>query len=236
METQSTAILYRVWGADNVAYGPVELPTLVAWIKADRVLADTWILQHDTGCWSKAEELPELKPLFGKKTPGRRSDEAFATEVIPPGLLRRLRVFAGMDEAQLQSFVNYMDVQRFKQFTAVVRKGEHGDAMYLILEGELRAFTLIDDRETTLTTMGVGEFFGEISLLDQGPRSASVTANTDSVLLRIPATSFDRLVREAPALATLFIFSLSRSIVGRMRVLTKKYEDSIHWSRTAGAE
>jgi hypothetical protein len=236
MENQSNAPLYRVWGVDNVAYGPVELPTLVAWIKAERVLADSWLFQHENGCWSKAEDLPELKPLFNKRTAPRQTGDVFASEAIPPALLRRLKVFAGMEDAQLQSFVNYMELQRFKQFSTVVRKGEHGDAMFLILEGELRAFTLIGDKETTLTTMGVGDFFGEISLLDQGPRSASVTANTDSVLLRIPASSFDRLVREAPALATVFIYSLSRSIVGRLRVLTRKYEDSIHWSRTAGGD
>jgi hypothetical protein len=234
METQLSAPLYRVWGVDNVAYGPVELPTLVAWIKADRVLADSWLFLHDSGRWTKAEDLPELKGLFSKKTDSRQSGEGSASDSIPPGLLRRLKVFAGMEEAQLRSFVSYMDVQRFKQFSTVVRKGEHGDAMYLILEGELRAFALIDDKETTLSTMGVGDFFGEISLLDQGPRSASVAVNTDSVLLRIPVSSFDRLVREAPALATLFIYSLSRSIVGRIRNLTRKYEDSIHWSRVAG--
>jgi hypothetical protein len=233
MESQSSDPLYRVWGVDNVAYGPVELPSLVAWIKADRVVADSWIFQQHSGRWSKAADLPELKLLFSKKAAAGQPNEAFAKESIPPGLLRRIRIFATMDETQLRSFVNYMEVQRFNQFSTVVRKGEHGDAMYLILEGELRAFTLIGDKETTLSTMGVGEFFGEISLLDQGPRSASVTANTNSVLLRIPASSFDLLVREAPALATLFLFSLSRSIVGRMRVLTKKYEDSIHWSRTA---
>jgi hypothetical protein len=234
MESQSDAPLYRVWGVDSVAYGPVELPTVVAWIKAERVVADSWLFQHESGRWSKAEDVPELKSLFSKKAPARQPNETFADEPIPAGLLRRIKVFAGMEEAQLRSFVNYMEVQRFKQFSTVVRKGEHGDAMYLILEGELRAFTVIRDKETTLTTMGVGDFFGEISLLDQGPRSASVAANVDSVLLRIPATSFDRLVREAPALATLFIYSLSRSIVSRVRILTRKYEDSILWSRTAG--
>ena len=157
-----------------------------------------------------------------------------ATDLIPPGVLRRIKIFGGMEEAQLQSFVSYMEVERVKPFAAVVRKGEHGDAMYLILEGELRAFTVVDGKETTLNTMGVGEFFGEISLLDQGPRSASVTANTEAVLLRIAASSFDRLVREAPALAMLFTHSLSRSIVGRMRVLTRRYEDSIHLARAAG--
>jgi hypothetical protein len=234
METESNAPFYQVWGVDHVAYGPVELPTLVDWIKAGRVVGESWVFQHHRGRWSKAEDLAELKPLFRDKPAGRLSDTSFANALIPPGLLRRLRVFAGMDEAQLRSFVNYMDVQRFKQFSAVVRKGENGDAMYLILEGELRAFTLIGGKETTLTTMGVGEFFGEISLLDQGPRSANVSANSDGILLRISASSFDRLLREAPALAAPFIYSLSRSIVGRMRVLTRKYEDSVHWSRVAG--
>jgi hypothetical protein len=234
MATQSNVPMYRVWGVDNVAYGPVELPTVVAWIQAERVIADSWVFQHHTGRWSKAEDLPELKVIFSKRAAAGQPKEAFAIELIPPGVLRRIRVFAGMDEAQLKSFVNYMEVQRFKQFSTVVRKGDHGDAMYLILEGELRAFTMIGDQQTILTTMGVGEFFGEVSLLDQGPRSASVAANTDSVLLRIPTSSFDRLVKEAPALATLFIYSLTRSIVGRVRVLTKKYEDSIHWMRVTG--
>jgi len=233
MENQSSDPFYRVWGVDNVAYGPVEL-TVVAWIQADRVVADTWIFQQHNEKWSKAAELPELKLVVSKKAAANQPEETPASESVSPGLLRRIKIFAGMEDAQLRSFLNYMEVQRFNPFSTVVRKGEHGDAMYLILEGELRAFTLIGDKETTLTTMGAGDFFGEISLLDQGPRSANVTANTDSVLLRIPASSFDRMVKEAPALATLFIYSLSRSIVGRLRVLTKKYEDSIHWSRAAG--
>jgi hypothetical protein len=233
MENQSSDPFYRVWGVDNVAYGPVELPTVVAWIQADRVVADTWIFQQHNEKWSKAAELPELKLVLSKKAAANQPEETPASESVPPGLLRRIRIFAGMEDAQLRSFVNYMEVQRFNHFSTVVHKGEHGDSMYLILEGELRAFTLIGDKETTLTTMGAGDFFGEISLLDQGPRSASVAANLPSVLLRISASSFDLLLREAPALAALFLFSLSRSIVGRMRVLTKKYEDSIHWSRTA---
>jgi hypothetical protein len=236
MDADSSAPLYRVWGVDNVAYGPVELPTLVAWVKADRVVADSWLFEHDAGRWTKAGELPELKLFFGNKAAGPRADSAVAAELIPPGLLRRNKIFAGMDDAQLRSFISYMDVQRFKQFSTVVRKGEHGDAMYLILEGELRALTLVDGKETTLTTMGVGEYFGEVSLLDHGPRSATVSANTDSLLLRIHAASFDRLVKEAPALATLFLYSLSRAIVGRMRVLTRKFEDTIHLSRTAAGE
>lgn len=43
MEANDQAAGYKIWGADNVVYGPVELPTLVTWIQEERVLADTWV-------------------------------------------------------------------------------------------------------------------------------------------------------------------------------------------------
>jgi CRP-like cAMP-binding protein len=233
MDNQTTAPLYQVWGVDHIAYGPVELPALVSWIKAERVLEDTWIFDHAGARWCKAADLPELKPLFGKKANTLEHD---APETLPPGCLRRIKVFSGMDDAQLQSFASYMEDRRIKQFTIIVEKGEHGDAMFLILEGEVRAFTIVDGKETILSTLGPGEFFGEISLLDQGPRSATVVTNTDTLLLRISADSFERLLREAPALAALFLNSVSRHVVGRLRALNRRYEDSIHWARMSLGE
>jgi CRP-like cAMP-binding protein len=83
--------------------------------------------------------------------------------------------------------------------------------------------------------MTAGDFFGEISLLDEGPRSADVIANTDSRLLKISASAFDGVMREAPALAASFLYGLSKSIGARVRILTQKYQDSIHFSRLASA-
>jgi len=140
-----------------------------------------------------------------------------------------------MEEKQLQSFVQFMEVVNVAQFAQVFRKGEHGEAMYLVLEGELRARVVVGGKETTLSTMTAGDFFGEISLLDEGPRSADVIANADSRLLKISATAFDRVMREAPALASSFLYGLSKSIGARVRVLTQKYQDSIHLSRLASA-
>jgi CRP-like cAMP-binding protein len=107
--------------------------------------------------------------------------------------------------------------------------------MYLVLEGELRALSMIDNKETTLTTMAVGEAFGEVSLLDHGPRSVDVVANADSTLLRISAEALKRLLAESPQVAAAFMTALARSMATRMRQLTKRYEDSIHFARTSGA-
>ena len=53
METD-TSVNYRAWGADNIAYGPVELPGLVTWIKQGKVTANTWVFKEKDASWSRA--------------------------------------------------------------------------------------------------------------------------------------------------------------------------------------
>ena len=229
---------YRVWGLDNVAYGPVELPALTNWVLDERVTADTWVFAEENHTWLRAAQMPELTIFFERRSSGAVATPAGSIarrESIKIGSLRRIKVLADMEEKQLASFVQFMEVVAVRQFAEVFRRGEHGNAMYLVLEGELRARVMVDGKETTLSTMGVGDFFGEISLLDEGPRSADVLANSDSLLLKISAAAFDRVMREAPALAASFLYGLSKSIGARVRVLTQKYQDSIHFSRLAGA-
>jgi CRP-like cAMP-binding protein len=81
--------------------------------------------------------------------------------------------------------------------------------------------------------METGDFFGEISLLDHGPRSADVLANTPSRLLRIPSAGIATLVRESPDVAASLLLELARSVVSRVRKLTRNYQDSVLFSRAA---
>jgi CRP-like cAMP-binding protein len=104
----------------------------------------------------------------------------------------------------------------------VFQQGEPGDAMYLVMSGELRARTLINGKETILATFGPGEFFGDMALFDHGPRSADVVANTESILFKITADSFNRLTREAPALATPFLQATARTLSARIRADNKR--------------
>jgi hypothetical protein len=186
METDQKAPTYRVWGTDKVIYGPVDLPALVNWTKQGRVGAEAWVFCDAEDRWQKAAEVPELKMfLAARPQPGQTTGfQAAARPAINPASLRRIKTLAGLDQTQLASFLQYVQVVSCRQFSHVVRKGEHGDAMYLVLEGELRALTIVDGKQTTLATMKAGDFFGEISLLDQAPRSADVVANQDSTLLR----------------------------------------------------
>ena len=237
MENARQVSVHWVWGNDHVVYGAVELSVLVEWIKAGRLTADQWVFSEPGNQWRKAVELPELATLFRSAsaasplaTAAGGRGEGIAG--LKPEVLRRIRIFRDMDVRQIESCLRYMELVRYPQFSQIVRKGEPGEAMYLVLEGELRALTMVDGKESTLATIAAGESFGEISLLDQGPRSSDVVANQDSVLLRIRTASFDLLLREAPALAVPFLLALSRSAVGRVRGLTKRHEDTVHFIRT----
>src|SRR5580658_7096795 len=64
----SQNVAYCIWAADNVVYGPVELPTLISWVRDERVLAETWVFDGQNDRWRKAASLPELQLFFRKKS------------------------------------------------------------------------------------------------------------------------------------------------------------------------
>jgi hypothetical protein len=222
---------FIVWGIDQTAYGPVELPTLVAWIKDERVTADTWVFAARTGSWQKAPQVPELQMFFRPKSNGVPGGVAIeSVGGVDARALRRVKILGGMSDEQLQRFAQFMEVERAPQWSTIVKQGDPGDTMYLILQGELRVRINVMGKETILTTLGVGDFFGDISLFDQGPRSADVVANNDSVLLKISSSAFEDLSKKAPELATPFLRNIGRTMSARIRADNKRLSDAVRLS------
>lgn len=229
---------FKIWGVDGVVYGPVELPILVGWVKEERVTATTWVYAERDDAWHKAADIPELfmffRPKEGSGEPPTQVVRDPSVAGLKPGSLRRVKIFADLTEEQLERFVTFMEIERVRQWAEIVKQGEQGDALYLVLEGELRVRMMIGGKESILVTLGPGEFFGEISLFDRGPRSADVIANTDSMLLKISAKKFERLLSQAPDLAAPFLFAMGKTLTARIRADNKRYRDSINFARAAG--
>ena len=87
-------------------------------------------------------------------------------------------------------------------------------------------------RWAVLATLSAGDFFGDMSLFDHGPRSADVVAETSGRLLKVSATAFDRLAKEAPELATPFLMALGKTLVSRIRAENKHHFESARLART----
>ncbi len=232
MASQSDSIGFKVWGADNVVYGPVELPELVNWVQGKRITADTWIFSEKDDQWSKAGQLPELRMFYRPRNATLTSTSA-SGETVPTAALRRVKILADLSDEDLARFLSFMEVHTARQWAPIVHQGDHGDAMFFVLDGEVRVRLMINDKESTLVTLGPGDFFGEVALFDQGPRSADVVANSDAVLLKISHEAFGRMSDAAPDLAAPFLLGIGKTLTARIRADNKRYRDSVVLARAA---
>lgn len=99
----------------------------------------------------------------------------------------------------------------------VFREGESGEEMYIIQEGSVEILKQFGPSSKRLATLEAGDFFGEMSMLENRPRSASARVASDAKLLPVDPSTFDQMLREYPEVAVRML----RSLCARMR----KYED-----------
>jgi CRP-like cAMP-binding protein len=127
-------------------------------------------------------------------------------------LLNRVELFAGLGGVPLSAIADRAVEVTFPSGRAIVRQGEVGTGFFLIVSGAARVTR--DGRE--IADLGPGEFFGELALLDQMPRVATVTADGETTCLAIASWDFEQLLEEQPRVA----IGLLRGVARRLRELT----------------
>jgi CRP-like cAMP-binding protein len=124
--------------------------------------------------------------------------------------LRTIPLFAAVGDDDLEAVASLLIERRFPKSKTIVEEGMPGDYMYIVREGRVKVTKLSGDgREKILEMLGVGSFFGELSLLDEAPRSASVKALTDTRILALSRSDFLGLLRRSPDLAMAVIQELT---------------------------
>ena len=94
----------------------------------------------------------------------------------------------------------------------VIRQGEVGNCMFVIQAGEVEIFRSMSGKEVSLRIAGANEFFGEMALVENDVRSASVRAKGEARILHVDKRTFMRRVHEDPSLAYRIMESLSHEI------------------------
>ena len=128
-------------------------------------------------------------------------------------LLAAARLFAGVDPEGLERIGDRTVEVDFPDGHVIARKGEVGTGFFVIASG--RASVIRDGR--TIATLGPGDFFGELSVLDGRPRVAQVVADEPTVCLALATWDFEAVVTEHPAVA----LAIMRGLAGRLRGLTE---------------
>jgi CRP/FNR family transcriptional regulator, cyclic AMP receptor protein len=122
--------------------------------------------------------------------------------------LKEVRIFEECSQRQLQSIARIARVFDAPAGTMITRAGEPGDEFFLILDGTAS----VDVAAETHVPLRPGAFFGEMSLLDGGPRSATIVAETPVRLLVINRRNFSELLEDVPGLTHSLLVTLSRRV------------------------
>ena len=130
------------------------------------------------------------------------------------GLLKGVDLFSELTEEQLGLLAILVVVQDFNRDETVVLEGDCSmKALYLIASGTVQVYmTGVDGRETILSFLERGDFFGEMSLIDGEPRSASVRTVTDAQLMIIHREPFLTLIRQTPEIAMSLLSEMSKRL------------------------
>ncbi|MGH9399692.1 MAG: cyclic nucleotide-binding domain-containing protein, partial [Thermoanaerobaculia bacterium] len=115
--------------------------------------------------------------------------------------LDRMPLFSGIPKEELVSVLTTVRPERVAPGQVIVREGEPGDTLYLIVQGTMRVSTRGQEGEdVALATLGAGDFFGEVALLTGRPRTATVAALTETELLALDRATVNKLRGRHPAI------------------------------------
>jgi CRP/FNR family cyclic AMP-dependent transcriptional regulator len=120
-------------------------------------------------------------------------------------LLRRIPLFAGLDRHKIERLGTLADEVDVPSGKVLIRQGDSGGDLMVLVSGQVS----VERNGERLNTLGAGGFFGEISLIDGGPRTATVTTESPSRLLVISHREFHAMMDEVPEVAAQILATLA---------------------------
>jgi cAMP-dependent protein kinase regulator len=159
--------------------------------RTQALLADFYA-RHATARPSGGEAAPATA---ASPRPAQAPSPAQATEGEPPSL------FSALEREEFLEVVARLERKLFQPGQQIVREGEPGTSMFIIVEGSVEVVRQLEDGQSTaVAQMGEGEFFGEMALVAEGPRLAGVVATAPTVLLELSRDRLAEVVTRHPSL------------------------------------
>ena len=143
-------------------------------------------------------------------------------------------LFCDLEPDELGDIVQIMQLQRFRRDQAIFREGDEGNAWYVLFDGTAR----VEKRDPFAPARAVARLephacFGEMAILDNSPRSASVIAESDATAFRFPSNLFNMLVDEESLAAYKLIHAMAKSLCVRQRHMNQQLTDLLEAQRAS---
>jgi CRP-like cAMP-binding protein len=133
--------------------------------------------------------------------------------VSTAAVLEKVPLFGQLGPVDLQRVLELARERAYPKNSVILFEDDPGDALYVVATGQVKVVLIGEDgREVILSVLGEGEFFGEMALIDDEPRSAHVIAMEDSTLVVLRREDFTNILMQVPAIALALLKELSRRL------------------------
>jgi len=157
--------------------------------------------------------------------------------VFPPAanpVLLNSPLFSDLSEPEYNAIAGFMERRRVRKGETVFKEGDHGEDMFILLSGVLNAhMRQSDGTQRRMFEIVPGSFFGEMSIIANEPRSATISARKDSDLMVLQGTDFYRIVFEHPLTGIKMLNSIGAVQNGWLNQNSRYLRDLIQWGETA---
>jgi CRP/FNR family cyclic AMP-dependent transcriptional regulator len=148
--------------------------------------------------------------------------------------LREVRLFKDIETPELTALGLSLRERSLRRGQVLFHEGDAGEEMFVVVRGSIVISKPVKERvEQVLERMGPGDFFGEMSLFDQSPRSATIQADSDVALLALDREALRRLTELSPRAAAAFFYALVQVLIERLRASGNLVAEVTRWGLEA---
>jgi len=138
---------------------------------------------------------------------------------ITPSILHTADLFAGLSDTQLTALAAVGQVSVFHRGDIILKEGEQSTAVYVVLKGQVEVVSELTENTTSLIILGAGQSFGEMSLLDAGPRSATIRClSPEASLLTFTRDDLLAFWDQESRVGYRMLFNIARDLAFKLRI------------------
>ncbi len=131
-------------------------------------------------------------------------------------------LFEGLNSKEIKTLSNLIHLRKYKDGEIIFREGEPGVGLYIVMTGKVRIFKSIKDNEITLAEFSPPQFFGEIAVIEGGPRTASAVAIGETNLLGFFKADLMELIETNPRAGAKILLRISEILCKRLRTADRE--------------
>jgi CRP-like cAMP-binding protein len=148
--------------------------------------------------------------------------------------VKTVRLFRELDQPELIALTGQLRERRLRKGQTLFKEGDSGEEMFLVREGTILVSKAVTGKvEQVLARFGPGDFFGEMTLFDRSPRSATIQGETEAELLVLDRDSLNRLIEVNPRAAAAFFHGLVLVFIERLRASGELVAEITRWGLEA---